>query len=102
MNHTKEAQETMKTTNIDFVMNMTKDYLDGKIDDITYNLDFPYEVEERYRKMVREDRDYAELIFDTLIEEGTNLFDELSDKEFKELIRKQYKYIKDIASEGFF
>ncbi|WZL71990.1 hypothetical protein QBE52_12865 [Clostridiaceae bacterium 35-E11] len=92
----------MKMTNINFVMNMAKDYLDGKINCITYGLDFPYEVEKRYRKMVNEDRDYAELIFDTLIEEGTNLFDELSDEEFKKLIRKQYKYVKDVASEGFF
>ncbi|QZY57177.1 hypothetical protein [Crassaminicella profunda] len=89
-------------THINFVMDMTKAYLDGEMDCITYSLDFPYEVEKRYRKMVNEDRDYAELIFDTLIEEGTNLFNELSDEEFKELIKKQYKYIKDVASEGFF
>jgi hypothetical protein len=56
----------------------------------------------RYRKMLNEDRDYAELIFDTLIEEGINLFNELSDEEFKELIEKQYKYVKDVAREGFF
>lgn len=52
--------------------------------------------------MLNEDRDYAELIFDTLIEEGINLFNELSDEEFKELIEKQYKYVKDVAREGFF
>ncbi|MHB8125564.1 MAG: hypothetical protein ACYDEJ_07970 [Desulfitobacteriaceae bacterium] len=51
--------------------------------------------------MVREDREYAELIFDYLVEEGTNKYDELSDAQFKRLIRKQYKYIKDVASEGF-
>lgn len=53
--------------NINYVMDMTKSFLDGEIDDISYSLDFPYEVEKRYRKMVREDRDYAELIYDCLI-----------------------------------
>ena len=66
-------------TNINYIMDMTKSFLDGEIDCISFYLDFPYEVEKRYRKMVREDRDYAELIFDFLVEEGTNKYDELSD-----------------------
>lgn len=92
----------MAMTNINYMMDMTKSFLDGEIDSISYWLDFPYEIEKRYRKMVREDRDYAELIYDYLVEEGTNKYDDLSDDQFKKLIRKQYKYIKDVASEGFF
>ena len=88
-------------TNINYIMDMTKSFLDGEIDCISYWLDFPYEIEKRYRKMVREDREYAELIFDYLVEEGTNKYDDLNDAQFKKLIRKQYKYIKDVASEGF-
>lgn len=38
----------MSQPNIDYMMNMTKDFLDGKIDQITYSLDFPYELEQRY------------------------------------------------------
>lgn len=92
----------MAMTNINYILDMTKSFLDGEIDSISYWLDFPYEIEKRYRKMVREHRDYAELIFDYLVEEGTNKYDDLSDEQFKRLIRKQYKYIKDVASEGFF
>ena len=88
-------------TNINYIMDMAKSFLDGEIDIIDFYLDFPYEIEKRYRKMVREDREYAELIFDYLVEEGTNKYDKLSDAQFKRLIRKQYKYIKDVASEGF-
>jgi len=91
----------MAMTNINYIMDMTKSFLDGEIDIIDFYLDFPYEIEKRYRKMVREDRDYAELIFDYLVEEGTNKYNDLSDAQFKRLIRKQYKYIKDVASEGF-
>ena len=92
----------MKQPNIDFIMNMTKDYLNGKIDIIDYSLDFPYELEQRYEKMHREDDDYCELIYECLYEEGIARYNELSDEEFKKLIRKQYNYIKRIAKEGFY
>ena len=88
-------------TNINYIMDMTKSFLDGEIDSIGYWLDFPYEIEKRYRKMVREDREYAELIYDYLVEEGTDKYNDLTEAQFKKLIRKQYKYIKDVASEGF-
>ncbi len=35
----------MSNPNINAVLKMTKDYLDGKIGRIDYELDFPYEVE---------------------------------------------------------
>lgn len=91
----------MKQPNIDFLMSMTKEYLDGKIDCVTYSLDFPYVLEQRYQKARREDNEYAELIYECLYEEGIGRFNELSDEEFKKLIRKQYNYIKKIAKEGF-
>lgn len=88
--------------NINFMMNMTKKYLTEKIDEITYTLDFPYELEQRYNKMHREDYDYCELIYECLYEEGIALFNNLSDDEFKQLIQEKYDYIKQIASEGFY
>lgn len=84
------------------MMNMTKKFLDGKIDDIAYTLDFPYELEKRYKKMYREDDDYCELIYECIYEEGITLYNKLSDAEFKKLIQEKYDYIKQIASEGFY
>ena len=52
--------------------------------------------------MHREDDDYCELIYECLYEEGIAIFNDLSDSEFKKLIRKQYNYIKQIAKEGFY
>lgn len=92
----------MSQPNINFMMNMTKKFLDGKIDDISYTLDFPYEIEKRYNKMHREDDYYCELIYECIYEEGIAIYDDLSDDEFKELIRKQFNYIKQIAKEGFY
>ncbi|MEG1256995.1 hypothetical protein [Clostridium sp.] len=92
----------MNLLNIDYMMNMTKEFLTGKIDGIAYTLDFPYELEQRYKKMYREDDDYCELIYECLYEEGIALYNNLSDTDFKKLIRKQYNYIKQIAKEGFY
>jgi len=91
----------MKLPNIDFLMNMTKEYLDGKIDSITYSLDFPHELDQRHKKAYREDDDYCELIYECLYEEGIGRFNELSDGEFKKLIRKQYNYIKKLPEKDF-
>jgi len=49
----------MKNLNIDFLMNMTKSYLDGNMDFIAYSLDFPYELEKRYKKCIKEDREMS-------------------------------------------
>ena len=94
----------MSLTNINYMVNTTKDFHKGKIDDITYTLDFSYELEKRYKKMNREDDDYCELIYECLYEEGIALYNNLSDSEFKKLIRKQYAYIRirQIAKEGFY
>lgn len=91
----------MKIPNIDFIMEMTKAYLDGKMDYINYTLDFPYEINNRYKKMVRENRDYADLIYEYLVKEGVDQSSCLNDAQFKRLIRKQYKYIIGVAKEGF-
>ncbi|WP_346917544.1 hypothetical protein [Clostridium sp.] len=52
----------MSLPNIDYMMNVTKEFLNGKIDGIAYTLDFPYELEQRYKKMYREDDDYRDNI----------------------------------------
>jgi hypothetical protein len=59
-------------------------------------------MEKRYKKMQKEDDDYCELIYEDLYEDGVVRFNDLSDAEFKKLIRKHYNYIKKIAKEGFY
>ncbi len=85
----------VKQPNIAFALQMTKDYLDGKIDSLSYGLDFPHEVEARYKKMVRENRMMAELIYDCLVEDGAFLYHDLSDEEFEAKIREQYEFVDD-------
>lgn len=93
----------LKIANIDFMMmKMTKDFLDGKLDGLTYRFDFEYHLAKRYKKMHKEDSEYCDLIYENLFEDGVLKFDEFTEEKFKKVIKKHYTYIKQIAKEGFF
>ncbi len=87
--------------NIDYMMELVKTYLSGKIPRYIFEFEFQAELLARYKKMIREDRDYAEYFYDLLSEEGVDSGDGLPDAEFKKLIRKQYNKVKSVADEGF-
>lgn len=91
----------MRRTNINAVLKMVRAFLDGKIDRIELSLDFPYELEKRFDKMRSEDQDYAELIYDRLLDDGIDVGDDLSHQDFYKLIEKQYYDVLDIANGGF-
>lgn len=87
----------MKKPNIEFLMAMTKAYLDGELDSVSYSLDFPYEVETRYKMLLKEDRALAQIIYDCLVEEGVNLYQDITEEEFKDKIKNEYEFIRDIV-----
>lgn len=88
--------------NIDYMMGMVLDYLAGKTPRYIFELDFQTEILDRYKKMTRENREYAELFYDLISEEGVDAGDNLSDTEFKRLIRRQYAEVKSIVGDGFY
>ena len=88
--------------NINYMMGLVKEYLSGKTPRYIFELDFQTEILTRYRKMVKEHREFAELFYDLLSEGGVDIGDGLSDIEFERLIRRQYNEVKSIAAEGFF
>jgi hypothetical protein len=93
----------LTTPNIDAMMQMTHEFITGEIDPISYELDFSYEIEIRFKAMRREHRELAELIYDRFYEDGIAKRHEekLSDEAFKKLIKKQYNDIRKIMKEGF-
>lgn len=91
----------MKRTNIQAVLKMVQGYLDGQVSRTELSLDFPYELEKRYEKMRSEDPEYAELIYDRILEDGVYRAEPLSDEKYRELIRRQYEDVLDIANGGF-
>lgn len=93
----------MQQKNIDYMLQMTRDFLTGVIDPISYDLDFSYEIELRFKAMRREHRELADLVYDNLYEDGIAKKHEnnLSDDAFKKLIRKQYNDINRIMNVNF-
>ncbi len=89
--------------NINYLMDMVKEFIDGKVDGVAFMLDLSNELELRYQEMLKEHRDYAELIYDELIERGVNVqYDKnLSDSAFRKIIFARYKYIKSVEKDGF-
>ena len=57
----------MRRTNINAVLRMVREYLNGDMNEIDFYLDFPYEIEKRYQKMCREDPDYTDMIYYYLV-----------------------------------
>jgi len=92
----------MALTNINFMMNLVDLYISGKTTRTDFELDFQGELTARYKKMVREDREYAEVFYEWLSEDGVDSGDSLSDAAFKRLIKHQFNEVKDIAASGFF
>ena len=90
-----------KQSNIDTVLDMVEAFLKGNMSRMDFQLDFPYEVQQRYQKMAREDEEFARLIDNRLVEDGVYKGERLSDEAFHELIRKQFLDVVDISEEGF-
>lgn len=90
-----------KQSNINTVLDMVEAFLKGNMSRIDFQLDFPYEVQQRYQNMAREDEEFTRLIDDRLVEDGVYQGERLSDEAFRELIRKQFLDVVDIRDEGF-
>lgn len=80
----------MRRTNINALLKMVRQYLNGEMGLIDFVLDFPYEMEKRYQKAVKEDPEYADMMYYYLIECGTDKAEGMSDDAFKQLMREQY------------
>jgi len=80
----------MRRTNINALLKMVRRYLDGEISFIDFVLDFPYEMEKRYQKAVKEDPEYADMMYYYLIECGTDKAQGMSDDAFRRLMQEQY------------
>ena len=83
----------MKKSAIKLVLSMVEDLLSGEMDMLDFRLDFSYHVTKQYKKMCREDAEYADLIYYYLVEEGADKADGLSDEEILALMKRQYENV---------
>jgi hypothetical protein len=90
----------MATSNIDFMMTYVKDYLDGKMERWAFDLDFDRHIIERHAKMERENPALAEAYGFYISECGVDCGNDLSDADFKKMIRRQYNALKATMRDG--
>lgn len=69
----------MARTNINAIFRMVKSYLDGKIAFWELELDLPYEFEQRWQGMRKEDPEWADLLYDYFLERGIEEARNMSD-----------------------
>lgn len=87
------------TPNIDFMLNMAKEYIDGTGNQFDFEYDYGYHFEKRYKAMLRENRELTDLIYDCLIVEGSDHAQDEDRKQLKKRIKKQYNYVISVRDE---
>ena len=88
-----------KTPNINFMKGYVNKFLTGSLERWEFDLDFDHYIIERYDKMTREDRDFADAFAFYVSECGVDVGGNLSDDEYKELIRSQFHELLTVANE---
>ena len=87
------------TPNIDYMLQMAKDYIDGTGNPLDFELDYGYEFEKRYPKMEKENRELTEVIFDYLVQEGSDYAVDESGEKLRKRIKKQYERVMEAREE---
>ncbi len=84
------------TPNIDFMLNMAKEYIDGTGNPFDFEYDYGYHFEKRYRAMLKEDGELTDLIYDCLVAQGSDHALDEEREQLKKRIRKQYNYVSSV------
>jgi len=89
-------------SSINYMMNFVKEYLDGKMERMGFDLDFNYYLIEHYPRMEYENSDIAECFYFYLSQEGFDHAENLADHEHKKLILKQWNEFNAVTKNGLF
>lgn len=91
-----------KSSNIDYMIGMTRDFVNGKLDALSYKLDYTHEFIERWDKMCRENADLADAVHFYLFDKG---FDTVplntDDAQLRKVMKRQYKELAACMWEDF-
>jgi len=87
-------------TGLAFMMEFVQEYLDGKMDRLSFDLDFIHYLIKHYPKMDRENAELAECFNFYLAEEGFDQAQNLTDANHKKLIKKQFNEFKSAMEDG--
>lgn len=82
-----------KTPNIDFIVGMAEDFINGG-DYLNFTLDFMYYFIEKYDAMCREDEVYADMINYYLFEKAFDKHRDDPEDELRKIMKKALKELK--------
>ncbi len=77
-----------------------QDYLNGEMDRIFFDMDFYYYLEQYFPAMKRQNPYMADGFLYYLGEQGLDCSENLSDAQYKKLIRRQWKQFNDALKDG--
>ncbi len=95
----------MKMTNNNYIIKMTKDFIDGKIDYLTYSLDYSYELISRWERMNRESEEFADMIKFYLFENGFDTVDSSyagNESLLRKVMHQQYKELMECMNSDIY
>ena len=90
----------MKMTNINYMRDYVNDFIEGRIDRLEFELDFPEHIKKRYPKMERECPELADCFYCYMVEQGYDEGQDLPDDEFRELIQERFDQFLSIFDDG--
>ena len=84
------------------MMNFVKDYIDGKMERMGFDLDFNYYLIQHYPRIEYENSDIAECFYFYLSQEDFDQAENLTDDEHKKLIRRQWRKFNAVIKNALF
>lgn len=84
-----------KRTNIEYIIEMAKSFINHEMKDFVFYMDFSYEINNRYQKMVKEDPMMADFIYVYLVEKGIHRYDNVDAQTFYKIIKENLKEVID-------
>ena len=95
----------MRRKNIDYIITMTKDFIDENLDCLTYSLDYNHELMQRWDMMTRESPELADMVNIYLFESGFDTVNcEYGNNEaaLRRVMKRQYKKLMDCINGDIF
>lgn len=93
-----------RSTNIDYIIGMTRDFVNGDLDALGFCLDFNHEFISRSEKMYRENAELTDAVNFYLFENGFDTVDSAygsNEKQLRRVMKRQYKALAECMLEDF-
>ncbi len=93
-----------KNSNIDYIIGMTRDFINGDLSALGFSLDYSHELIKRWDKMCRENAELADAVNFYLYESGFDTVDcayGSNEKQLRRVMKRQYKALAACMLEDF-